>query len=156
MRIQSLRTAALALLVMATSVAGQDLGRGASETRPRRVGAEPRAVDLLGLAIADRVDEMAQLLDSGVGPDARDANGDTALIFAASNSSDDAVDLLLARGADVNRINKHHQSALMLAAWTGDTRAVRTLLEHGADVKATDALDCTALHYAANGMDPSI
>jgi hypothetical protein len=56
--------------------------------------------------------------------------------------------LFVARGADVNQVNKLGETALMHAAWKGNLGAVRWLLARGARVNS-EAMQWSALHYAA-------
>lgn len=71
----------------------------------------------------------------------------TPLIAAAQTGQYEAVQLLLARGADINKRMKRGQTALMFASYYGHTDLVRLLLASGADVKG-DFLGDTALSWA--------
>ena len=71
----------------------------------------------------------------------------TPLIAAAQGGRCEALQLLLARGADVNKKMKRGQTALMFASYYGHTEAVRLLLTSGADVNADFEGD-TALSWA--------
>jgi ankyrin repeat protein len=95
-----------------------------------------------------------QMLDAGAAVEARDKEGNTALILAASRNRTEVVRLLLERGADVNAANEEGHTALTLAAFKGHDDAAALLLEHGADVNARAARarytpGATALIYAA-------
>lgn len=71
----------------------------------------------------------------------------TPLYAAAAADQYEAVQVLLARGADVNKKLKRGQTALMIASYHGDTDMVRLLISSGADVNG----DCdgdTALSWA--------
>ena len=76
--------------------------------------------------------------------------GGTLLRYAAHYHGYEAVQALIAAGADVNAANRDGYSALCSAAARGDARTVRLLLANGADVRAveTDGGQ-TPLHYAA-------
>ena len=76
--------------------------------------------------------------------------GGTLLRYAADYHGYDAVQALIAAGADVNGANRDGYSALCAASARGDARTVRLLLANGADVAAveTDGGQ-TPLHYAA-------
>ena len=71
----------------------------------------------------------------------------TPLTAAVQGGQYEAVQLLLARGADVNKKLKRGQTALMLASYYGHTELVRLLLANGADVSADSEGD-TALSWA--------
>ncbi|OQR88190.1 hypothetical protein ACHHYP_07271 [Achlya hypogyna] len=105
------------------------------------------------LALARRDFQLVVwMMDSGdVAVNAEAANGDTALLVAVARNQIDVLDLLLARGVDVNHVNCHGKTALMRAAATTDvdtTDAVNILLRHRADVFATDPSGKTALDWA--------
>lgn len=71
----------------------------------------------------------------------------TPLIAAAEAGQYEAAQLLLARGADVNKRMTRGQTALMFASYHGHTELVRLLLGNGADVNADFEGD-TALNWA--------
>ncbi len=60
----------------------------------------------------------------------------TPLIAAAQGGRCEAVQVLLARGANVNKRMKRGQTALMFASYYVHTEVVRLLLTNGADVNA--------------------
>jgi ankyrin repeat protein len=57
----------------------------------------------------------------------------TPIVAAAEANQVEAVQLLLARGANVNKRLRRGQTALMFASYHGDTEMVRVLLSSGAD-----------------------
>ena len=79
---------------------------------------------------------------------ARGLHGSTALMDAASAGELKAVEVLLAKGADVNAQDKFGGTALVYAARGGHTEVVRSLIAYGADVNARDTRG-TGLHKAA-------
>ena len=114
---------------------------------------------------------MERLLDDGVFVDAPDEEGSTALIYAAGNSKHEAVQVLLARGADATircrgvtalyHAARHEaldvvallrkagaEIELTEAAMIGDTRTVSMLLDRGADPNACDHSGDRALNFA--------
>lgn len=99
----------------------------------------------------DWLDQNPRLIDAG------SAEGFPPLALAAHFGHEDAVRLLLARGADVNRIARHRLKVAPLHAALFARRAsIATLLiEHGADVDAARGGEglpragWTPLHYAA-------
>jgi ankyrin repeat protein len=80
------------------------------------------------------------------------SDGWTPLHLAAFFGRADAVDVLLAAGADLRAVSRNHEANMPLhaaLAGRGVGRISTTLLAHGADVRATDAGGHTALHHAA-------
>src|SRR5262249_18362903 len=81
--------------------------------------------------------------------------GWTPLHFAAFGDQPAGGELLIARGADVNRAAKNHfaNSPLQVALLTRSTRVARVLLAHGADVNFKQSDGVTPLHEAAQNGD---
>lgn len=77
---------------------------------------------------------LAALLDGGVAVNSGNERGDTLLMLAAYHCREDAVCLLLERGADPNAANAKGQKPLAGASWKGSLPVVRALVEHGASV----------------------
>gem|GEM_PF-2951357 len=84
----------------------------------------------------------------GVNVDSRDGNGNTALVWAASNGEDGGVGRLLMLNADSNAVNKIGQTALMFAAANGHLGTVRILLEYRAKAYLKDNKGKAAFDYA--------
>lgn len=91
------------------------------------------------------------LLDTGAGIEELDSgpNGWTPLLHAIHKDQLAVVRLLLARGADPNRLSINGTSPLNLAASQGDLATVRTLLAAGARVRGRSG--ASALMNAAAG-----
>ena len=81
------------------------------------------------------------------GPAARDARGNSPLMYAAALGSLDSMRLLLDAGADPNAGNQFDATPLMWCA--GDAAKVRLLLSKGAKVDTRSKLGRTALLIAA-------
>ena len=77
---------------------------------------------------------LEALLDAGADVNAKDANGQTALMNAAREGHTPVVRLLIARGADLNHTAKFNLSALMLAVVNGRDAIVGLLVDAGADL----------------------
>jgi len=87
--------------------------------------------------------------------DARDNEGETALMIAAWHGCTPVVKALLKKGADVNATTNEsayyhpgHSTALMFAAAEGHTQTVRVLLANGANVEGKNKAGETALLLA--------
>jgi len=76
---------------------------------------------------------ITQLLADGADPNGSQADGATALHWAAHRVDHDMARLLLEAGADVNAVNRLNASALYLAAKAGDAELISLLLEAGAN-----------------------
>ncbi len=86
-------------------------------------------------------------LDAGMDPDFLADRVGTGLMFAAWHGDLAMMELLVSRGADVNKANDLGESALMHAAWRGHLEAVKWLLAKGARVNS-GPMRWSALHYA--------
>ena len=104
----------------------------------------------------DPTDTARLLLERGASLEARDQEGDTPLIRAASFGGTNVVKLLLEKGANVNARDDRGMTALIAAACDcaiidmPDTLdSVKLLLQKGANVNAKDKEGRTALMMAA-------
>src|SRR5215469_12074911 len=86
-------------------------------------------------------------LQTGADANSRGERDTTLLMYAAAYGSVDAVQALLAAGANVNAVNAQKATSLIWAA--NDIDKVRLLLGKGADVNAASALGRQAIHIAA-------
>ncbi|KAL6823022.1 hypothetical protein J3E69DRAFT_305131 [Trichoderma sp. SZMC 28015] len=78
----------------------------------------------------------------------KDETGNTTLIMAAAEKSDDMVPLLLQKGADVDAANNDGRTALMEAALWGRLRSVKALLDSNASKSAKDRHGRSAMDLA--------
>ena len=111
---------------------------GAAETAP-----------LVEAIKASDADALRMLLGQAVDVDAREADGTTALHWAAHKGDAEAVRLLLAAGAEVDATNRYAVTSLMLACARGSAPVVGALLGAGADPNAALPEGETALMTAA-------
>ena len=89
------------------------------------------------------------MLDVGVPVDSEDQFGSTALRWAAAMNRTDVTELLLSRGADVNKQSGGaHYTALHQAASNNRTDAIEVLLKHGASTNIKDGRGSTPIDLA--------
>jgi len=92
---------------------------------------------------------MVLLSQPNLDANARGKNGTTALISYVWRTRRDAVEKLLARGADVNAQDADGDAALHGAAQNGDVEIINLLLDKGADPNIKNRLGGTPLMWAA-------
>lgn len=86
-------------------------------------------------------------LDAGMPPDFMGIRIGSGLMIGAWEGKLNLMQLFLARGADINKLNSNGESAVALAAWRGNMEVVKWLLERGARINAPKK-QWSALHYA--------
>ena len=82
--------------------------------------------------------------------------GTTALMLAAENGHEQAVQALLAAGADIHAVNENGDSALVCATGNGHEAVFHRLMEAGADIHHADKDGNTPLMAAAAGGNTAI
>lgn len=98
-----------------------------------------------------RSDVLKFLIHSGLDVNLRDPDeGVTPLFRAVTSDSLDNLELLLARGADVNARDLAGRTPLWYAATGLNTGPITLLCQHGADVNAQDLRGGTALMHASD------
>ncbi len=114
------------------------------------LGADPNLQGLHGntalhLAAAERGDAMLKLLlDNGGDPDVRAKRlGESPIFIALDARAQKNIDLLIARGADIELPNSEGSRPLASAAAINSFDTVVMLLKRGADPEATDRLGLT-------------
>ena len=105
-------------------------------------------------ALASGHSQVARtLVEHGAAVQTRSTGGFTPLLFAAQQGDLDSVQLLLAKGADLNYATPNDGNALTVAGASGHEKLGLFLLEQGADPNRPDAHGVTALHYTmAQGL----
>ncbi|XP_065582552.1 protein TANC2-like isoform X2 [Artemia franciscana] len=88
--------------------------------------------------------------------DQPDATGKTALMAAAAEGHTALIELLLSKGANINRTDNDGMTALTWACKMSKRQSATCLLEKGADVDTTDKQGRLPLDYAAVSGDPNI
>jgi ankyrin repeat protein len=106
----------------------------------------PSTSELLLAVTKGDAAEIARLVDAGADPNARDEEGNPALLLGVDRGTD-VVRALLSRGAEVDATNDDGETPLIRAA-QGNVEIVRLLLDAGADVSHRDALGLSALTVA--------
>lgn len=96
-----------------------------------------------------KLEDVKNLLDSGVNPNIENMQGKTPLYWAAFNKNDKIVKLLLNKGADPNRADMEGISPLYWAAYTQNNKILELLLAKGADPNIEDKEGKTPLYWAA-------
>ncbi len=93
---------------------------------------------------------MGFLLQNGAEPNARDGEGNTPIIIAASTSFSDGVRVMIAGKAQVDAANSRGETALIKAVLVRDAASAKLLLDFGADPDRPDNLTGqSARDYAA-------
>ncbi|MCR5221101.1 MAG: ankyrin repeat domain-containing protein [bacterium] len=102
-------------------------------------------------------DEVRRALKHGANINAKDANGDTALMLAVANSNLATVRALLAAGTDVNVQNRDGATPLIAALLKNpNSEIIKMLLVAGADVNVKDQSGATPLMMAAQKSNPQV
>ncbi len=83
-------------------------------------------------AYYDRLKTVELLLKAGADPNAKDKQGNTALIVASSRGYPKVAELLLKNGAHLNLKNENDRTALDLATRNNREKVRKILLRHGA------------------------
>ena len=105
--------------------------------------------------VANDQGKALDLIRRGANVNAVDAEGKTALRFAASLETPEVLLALLERGARVNFQGPDGTTALMIAA-TSSLRNTEILLGRGASVTLQDDARETVMFYAVRGRNPTV
>jgi ankyrin repeat protein len=138
---------ALALLLSAGTPQVQAVGATAAPSS-RAAFAPPDPAEFGNRLESGDIVQVRAWLNAGLHPDYLPDHLGTGLMIAAWRADIPMMELLLSRGADVNKANALGERALMHAAWRGHADAVRWLLARGARINS-DPMHWSALHYAA-------
>lgn len=135
---------------LAPGLAAETQGVGATQDEP--------TLKFIKAARDGDADSVRSFLATGIKPNVRNPDGDTALLAAAASMSVETVKVLVEAGGDVNAASTENGwTPLMTAAFFGAADCVRVLLEGGADVNATNKYGETALLQATfRGQDDAV
>ena len=106
--------------------------------------------DFLKLCKSGNVGKVEEAIKDGANVNAKDNDGNTALMWAAYNGHTERVKLLIEHGANINAKDNDGETALMQAAFYGYIEIVKLLLEYGASVNDKDNEGWTALEWTRN------
>lgn len=109
---------------------------------------DPQNIDFHEIARRGDVDVMEAFLDAGLNPSLINENGHSLLMIAAYNEQAGMVDLLAARGADVDSPDNSGNTPVMGLCFKGYPEIVARLLGLGADPNASNNAGATALMMA--------
>lgn len=109
------------------------------------LAAGDKAVQLLEASARGETGWVSGLLAQGAPVEARDAQGNTALLRATQGNHADTARVLIEAGANVNAQNQMQDSAYLLAGAQGYLDILNLTLRHGADLKSTNRYGGTAL-----------
>lgn len=90
-------------------------------------------LQLIDLAREGRTAELTEAIERGVPVNLTNGTGDSLLMLAAYHVHPDTVRMLLAHGADTERVNDRGQTALGAAVFRRSAEIVTDLLAAGAD-----------------------
>ena len=99
---------------------------------------------------------VEQLIEAEVDVNLADEHGKTALHWAASVNNVEAVNVLLAHGANRDAQDNKDETPLFLAAREGSYQAARALLDHCANRDIQDHMDRLPIHVAHELMHQDI
>ncbi|EGR50987.1 uncharacterized protein TRIREDRAFT_57671 [Trichoderma reesei QM6a] len=105
------------------------------------------------VVIKNREMTVRHLLKMGASIDARDRNGNTALLLALSHGHDAIAKLLIEAGANINARDSNGQTALLIAVRFDREDLARLLIEKGSDVDAKDYYGNTAWKMARRNVN---
>jgi ankyrin repeat protein len=128
-----------------------------NEARARELLPADSELTIFEAAAFGRTDRLREILASDPAQvTALSEDGFTALHLAIFGESEDAARMLIAGGADLNRLSTSALAQvppLGTAAFVGSLPLARLLLDAGADVNRQGTLGNTALHAAAQNGD---
>ncbi len=135
------------------------LGKGSSDTKGTDTAASvatssAEAEDLLRqFSLEGDMEKVSASMEAGTDVNAMDADGRTALMFAAFNGHSEIVLMLLDKGAVLDRRDQMGRTALLYAATGPFPETVSILLDRGSEPNVVDSDEhfSPLMHAAAEG-----
>jgi ankyrin repeat protein len=127
------------------------LGNAELSTLLLQAGADPNALDDNGASALHYTtqNESIACLEALLGfdgvTDSADADGRTAVMWAAGSGGAEAVQMMTERGMDVLAVDNSGGTALHAAAYAGHNDIILTLLQNSASIDALDSMQHTGL-----------
>jgi hypothetical protein len=112
--------------------------------------------ELFSAASSGDTAAAARLLGEGADVDAKNNQGDTALLLAVKSGKIDTARLLIEKGANIEAKNNVGETALIAACTSGHAEIAQLLVEKGAATDARDDGGATPLMYAGLGGNTAI
>ncbi len=104
----------------------------------------------------NNIKALEYLIKAGANVNAKEENGYTALVFAASQGEVKIINTLINAGADLNTKDPYGRTALAYAVDFQHYDAAKFLIKAGADVNIGDEKGLTPLMHAAVNADPEM
>ncbi|TAL37286.1 MAG: hypothetical protein EPN97_05515 [Alphaproteobacteria bacterium] len=101
-------------------------------------------------------DRAMHFLNGGANINERDANDDTALLYAVRGGDIKMALMLISKHASLDAQDKDGATALIIASKKGDIQLVKALIEANADINIEDSHGKKALDYAMRSADPQL
>ncbi|MHB2015539.1 MAG: ankyrin repeat domain-containing protein [Candidatus Xenobia bacterium] len=97
----------------------------------------------------NKLEVVSRIIEKGGDVNVRSKDQSTPLMQAAQSSrNNDAIELLLKHGAQIDAVDAEHRTPLMTAITWGNAPSAILFIERGADVNLPDAYGNTPLHVA--------
>jgi WD40 repeat protein len=123
------------------------LEKGADQTLGDRFGITP----LHRASMKNRTDIVQLLLENRGKVDMEDGDGSSPLHWAKGS---EVAELLIKKGADVNKRDKREQTPLIMSAMAGSVEVIKILVTYGGDINGKDKTGNTPLHWAVSSKQP--
>ncbi|KAG2458143.1 PP16A phosphatase, partial [Polypterus senegalus] len=117
----------------------KDKEKRKSKVKKSRRVVFPDSITLLEAATRNDVEEVQNMVKSGISPDLYNEDGLTALHQCCIDDFEEMVRILLEAGADVNACDSELWTPLHAAATCGHLSLVELLISHGANLLAVNA-----------------